>query len=48
MNSLVDIDGLTDHLVRPPKFTYSLSDLGDSVFELDGIIYERLDFLVYS
>ena len=48
MDSIIDIDALTDHLVRPPKFTYSISDLGDSIFELDGNIYERIDFMVES
>ena len=48
MDSIIDINALTDHLVRPPKFTYSISDLGDSIFELDGNIYERIDFTVDS
>ena len=46
MSSLINVDSLTDQLIRPPKFTYSLADLGDSIFYLDGRLYERLDFYV--
>lgn len=46
MNSLVDLDSLTDQLIRPPKFTYSIADLGEAIFYINGSIYERHDFHV--
>lgn len=32
MQKLINMDSLIDYLVRPPKFTYSLQDLGPSIF----------------
>jgi len=39
MQNLINLNTLTDHLIRPPKFTYSLTDLGPSIFEINNIIH---------
>ena len=46
MQNLINVTALTDHLIRPPKFTYSLNDLGPSIFDQNSIVYERVDFCV--
>lgn len=39
MRNFMNFNNLTDHLIRPPKFTYSLTDLGPSLFDLNNIVY---------
>lgn len=46
MRNLVSMNALADHLIRPPKFTYSLNDLGPSIFDHNSQVYERIDFSV--
>lgn len=46
MQNLINVNALIDHLIRPPKFTYSLNDLGPSIFDQNNIVYERVDFCV--
>lgn len=46
MRNLININALTDHLIRPPKFTYSLNDLGPGIFDHNSLVYERVDFSV--
>jgi hypothetical protein len=48
MHNLINLNTLTDHLIRPPKFTYSLNDLGPSIFDINNIIHERIDCSVTS
>lgn len=36
MRNFMNFNGITDHLIRPPKFTYSIADLGPSIFNLNN------------
>jgi hypothetical protein len=48
MLNLLNVDTLVNHLLRPPKFTYSIVDLGSCIFDHNNIVYERIDFHVQN
>ena len=48
MQNIFSFDAIVNQLIRPVKFTYSLSDLGSSIFTLQENIYERHDFTVFN
>ena len=48
MQKIFTFDPIINQLIRPTKFTYSISDLGPSVFTISETIYERDDFTVFN
>ncbi len=46
MEKLVDIEQVSNLLIRPPRFTYSMTDLGPNIVTLNGFLIRRLDFIV--
>lgn len=46
MNKIVDIEQVSNLLIRPPRFTYTLSDMGPNVVAINGTLTRRFDFNV--
>lgn len=46
MDKIVDIEQVSNLLIRPPRFTYSLADMGPNIMTINGILTRRFDFNV--
>ena len=46
MDKIVDVEQVSNLLIRPPRFTYSLSDMGPNVININGTLTRRFDFNV--